>query len=160
MGSDLRTGLGAPRLQRILMMRLLRAATAGGLALFALLACVGVGPSAQRGHDAGESIAVMRDGSPQLGSVGADDQLPTSPTARQSARVAVRPQLLARVRAGEGGSETTLTSALAASLAPLFGDVSASARAELRRLAQRHAPYGDVSPFDATAPPTSGRRNG
>ena len=160
MGSDLRTGLGAPRLQRILMMRLLRVASAAGLALLALLAWMAVEPSAQRGHDAGESIAVMRGGSPELGSVGADDQLPTSPTARQSGRVAVRHQLLARVRAGEGGGETTLTSALAASLAPLFGDVSASARAELRRLAQRHAPYGEASPFDATAPPTSSRRNG
>ena len=160
MGSDRRTGLGAPRLQRILMMRLLRVASAGGLALFALLAWMAVEPSAQRGPGPGESIAVARDGSPQLGSVGADDQLLTSRTARQSARVAVRHQLLARVRASEGGGETTLTSALAASLAPLFGDVSASARAELRRLAQRHAPYGEASPFDATAPPTSSRRNG
>jgi hypothetical protein len=160
MGSDLRTGVGATRLQRILMMRLLRVVSAGGLALFALLAWMAVGPSAQRGHDADEAIAVVRDGSPELGSVGADDRLPTSPTARQSARVAVRHQLLARVRAGEGGGETTLTSALAASLAPLFGDVSASARAELRRLAQRHATSGETSPFDATAPPTSSQRNG
>jgi hypothetical protein len=159
MSSNLRADLGAGRLQRIVTMRLLRVASAGALALVALLMCVAAPPSARRMHDVGGSSAVTRGIAPELRSAGTDE-LPTSRTARQAARVLVRHQPLARARGTYGDGETTLTSALLASPARLFGDRSASARAKLRRLAQRHAPYAEASPFDATAPPTASGRNG
>jgi hypothetical protein len=159
MGSDLRAGTGAGRLQRILTMRLRRVATVGGLALGALLAWLAAVPPAQRAHDAGAPIAVARGATSEL-SAGTEERPPASPTASQSARVVVRHQLLARARGTDGQGEWTLTGLLAASRAPSFGDVSASAQTELRRLPRRHAPYSEASPFDATAPPTASRRNG
>jgi len=158
MSSDLRAGLGAGRLQRTLAVRLLRVACAGGIALVALLALMAAEPSARRGQSDGAPSAVARAQSAEC-TAGIDERLSTSPTASQSARIVVRHQL-ARARATEVDGATTLTSPLLASPARLFGDVAKSARTELRRLAQRHAPSGEASPFDATAPPIVSRRNG
>jgi hypothetical protein len=160
MGGDLRALLGAGRLQRTLAMRMLRVASASVLSLVALLVWRAAEPSAARAYDVAEASAVPSAVSPGAGSTVAAALPPANRKSAQSARVAVRPQLLARSRATEGDGEATPTCALASSPAGILGDVGASARACLRRLALGHAPYGEPSPFDATAPPTSGPRNG
>jgi hypothetical protein len=65
-----------------------------------------------------------------------------------------------RSRAGEGDGDPAPASLLAPTRAQLFVDVSDLTRAHLRWFALGHAPYGEPSPFDATAPPAPGPRNG
>jgi hypothetical protein len=159
MGSDLRaTSEGRP--QRIHAMRLLRIAFAGALTLVALLTWLAVDPSALRRHGVAGSIEASHDGSSELTNARELERGAAARTARQSARVVGRQLLVARSRATDGNGETTLTSPLGSSTAELFGTVAASARVRLHWLAQRHAPYDDPSPFDATAPPVASRRNG
>jgi hypothetical protein len=147
-------------MQRILMTRLLRVTSVGVLSFIALLTWMAASPSAQRGHAVGESTAVASGVSTGLTPVVTADRNLTNRTAAQSARVVVRRLLVGRARASDGDGETTLTFPFLSSPAPSFGDVAESARACLRRLAQSHPPYGEPSPFDATAPPAANRRNG
>jgi len=158
MGGDLRAVPGAER-QRTLAMRFLRVASAGVLSLVALLLWLAAEPSAPRAHDGGSS-AVSSVVTQHGGSTVAAARTHTSRQAAQSARVAGRRQFLARARATEGDGDATPASALPSSPATPFGDVAQSARARLRWLALGHAPYGEPSPFDATAPPASSLRNG
>jgi len=65
-----------------------------------------------------------------------------------------------RSRATDGDGDPTPTSALASTTTTPLGNVAHSTRARLRRLALGHAPYGEPSPFDATAPPAMRPRNG
>jgi hypothetical protein len=159
MSGDLRAGSGAGRLQRIRVMPLLRAACAGVLSLVALLAFAAVSPDVRSGHAATESTAVAIGVSAAPGAAFAAVRAPTK-WAAQAARAGVRHQLLVRARATEGDGETTPTSLLAFSPRVPSGDVAEPARVRLRLLARSHSPYDDPSPFDATAPPSSSRRNG
>jgi len=159
MSGDFRTGSGAGRLQRILAMPLLRGACAGVLALVALLAWMAVSPPVPADHGAGESTAVASGVSSPAGAAFTAVRGPTKWGA-QSARAGIRHQLLVRARATEGDGDTTPTSLLASSPRIPSADVSEPARVRLRLLARRHSPYDEPSPFDATAPPISSRRNG
>lgn len=156
MGGDFRALLGAERTQRTFAVRLLRVASASVLAVIALLLWRAAEPSAPGAHDVAVSSAVTHD----VGVTVAPARPLPSPKAAQSARVGGRHQFIGRSRATDADGDPTPTSALASSPVALFGDVEDSARACLRRLALGHAPYGEPSPFDATAPPTSRPRNG
>jgi len=160
MSGDLRTGRGAGRLRRILGMRLLRVASAGVLSLAAMLLWRGLEPSAPLTNVVTASAAVASALSHDAGADVAVEQRLPSRQAAQPARVGGRPQLLARTRATDADGDTPFASVLASPSAELFADLAESARACLRRLAIGHAPYGEPSPFDATAPPTSSPRNG
>jgi hypothetical protein len=160
MGGNLQVLLGAERLQRTLAMRMLRVASASVLAIATLLLWLAAEPTAPRAHDIGASSAVTSAATHDVGSSVASARPITSPKAARSARVHGRHQFVARSRATDGDGDPTPTSALTFSPAALFGDIENSARACLRRLALGHAPYGEPSPFDATAPPTSSPRNG
>ena len=160
MSGDLRTGRGAGRLRRILGMRLLRVASAGVLSLAAMLLWRGIEPSAPLTSVVTGSAAVASALSHDAGSDVAVEQRLPSRQAAQPARVGGHPQLLARTRASDAGGDVPSTSALASPSAALFTDVAESARTRLRRLAIGHAPYGEPSPFDATAPPAPSPRNG
>jgi hypothetical protein len=159
MSGDLRAGSGAGRRQRILVTPQLRATCASVLSLVALLAWMAVSPSVRSGHDAGEPTAVASAVSSPFGAAFTAVR-PLTKQAAQSAHAGVRHQLLVRARATEGDGETTSTSLLASSLRALAGDVAEPARVRLRLLARSHSPYDELSPFDATAPPSSSRRNG
>jgi len=160
MGGNLRLGSGAGRLQRTLAMRVLRVASASVLWLVALLLCIATEPSASRALHLGEPTAIANALSRDIGSTAAAARPLTNRKAALSHRVAGRHQFLIRARAGEGDGDPTSTTALAHSPAQLIGDVANSARVRLRQLALGHAPYGEPSPFDATAPPAPGPRNG
>ena len=160
MGGDLRAPLGAERPKRTFAMRALRVASASVLACLALLLWRAAEPFAASAYDAGVSSALSSVLPHDVGSRVTTARPHPSPKAAKSARAGGRHQLLARSRATEGDGDPTPTSVLAASPAELFGDVADSARACLRRLALGHAPYGEPSPFDATAPPASSSRNG
>jgi hypothetical protein len=140
-------------------MRKLRVASASVLALAAMLIWWAAEPSASRQHDLAGSAAVSSAVTQDLGATVAARPV-TNRKAAHAARVAGRHQPLVRARATEGDGDSTPTSALAPSPVALFGDVAESVRARLRRLALSHAPYGEPSPFDATAPPASSPRNG
>jgi hypothetical protein len=139
-------------------MRALRVACASVLACLALLVWRAAEPSAARAFDAGISSALSSVLPHDAGSSVAPARPLTSPKAAKSAHVGGRHQLLARSRATDGDGDPP-TSVLAATSAESY-DVADSARACLRRLALGHAPYGEPSPFDATAPPASSLRNG
>jgi hypothetical protein len=139
-------------------MRLLRVATASVLSLAVMLLWRGVEPSAPRNDVVTGSAAVAS--ALTHGSDVAVGQRLASRQAAQPAGVGGRPQLLARTRATDADGDTPATSALVSPSAELFADIGESARACLRRLAIGHAPHGDPSPFDATAPPASRPRNG
>lgn len=160
MGGNLRVGSGADRLQRTLAMRALRVASASVLSLVALLLCIATEPSTSRALHRGEPTAIANALTRDIGSTVAAARPVTSRKAALSHRVAGRHQLLVRARAGEGDGDPTPTTALAHSPAHLIDDVADSARDRLRQLALGHAPYGEPSPFDATAPPAPGPRNG
>ena len=160
MGGYLRAPLGAERLQRTFAMRALRVASAGALACLALLLWRAGDSAAAGAHDAGESSAVASLLAHDAGSIAAATRPLTSPTAAKSARAGSRHPLLVRSRATDGEGDPTPTSVLASSPATLFSDVTESTRGCLRRLALGHAPYGEPSPFDATAPPIARPRNG
>jgi len=141
-------------------MRVLRLATAGVLSLAALLLWRGVTLSTPLADVVTRSAAVASALAHDAASdVAVEQQLP-SREAAQPDRVTGRPQLQARTRATDADGDTPSASALASPSADLFADVGESARACLRRLAIGHAPYGEPSPFDATAPPASTPRNG
>jgi len=139
---------------------MLRVASAGMLTLVALLLCAGAELSPPRAHDVTDALAIAsvltHDGGP---AVAAGHRL-TSTKAAQSAHVGGRHQPLVRSRAGEGDGDPAPTVALAAVRAEPFGNLAKLARSHLRWLALGHAPYGEPSPFDATAPPVSSPRNG
>ena len=160
MSGDLRTGRVAGRLLRILGMRVARVATVGVLSLAALLLWRGVEPSAPLKDVVTRSAAVASALWHDARSVVAVEQRLPTREAAQPARVGGHPQLLARTRATDSEGDTPSTSALASPLAAPFADIEDSARACLRRLAIGHAPHGEPSPFDATAPPASSPRNG
>lgn len=159
MSGDLRARSGAGRLQRIRVMPLLRAACAGVLSLVALLAWTAVSPDVRSGHVADDSTAVAIGVSSPLGAAFTAVR-PVTKWAAQAARAGVRHQLFVRARATEGDGETTRASLLAFSPRVPSGDVAEPARVRLRLLARSHSPYDEPSPFDATAPPNSSRRNG
>lgn len=146
MSGDLRAGPVAGRLQRTLAMRMLRVASASVLALIAMLLWGGTELSLPRAYQDGPAVAAA--------------QRLTSRKAAQSALVGGRHQLFVRSRAGEGDGDSASFIALASSRADLFSDVAQSSRTRLRRFALGHAPSGEPSPFDATAPPASSPRNG
>ena len=158
MSDELRWGMEAGRLQRIAAMRLIRVVSAGLLSLFALVTCMAAAPSAQYGRTIVDSIAAARGKLPAFGAASDVERLLTSRTAGHSARLRVRHLVLARVRTADG--DAPVVPLLATSRVELLGDIADSARTHLQRYAQRHLPYGDPSSFDATAPPTPGRRNG
>lgn len=160
MGGHLWAPLGAERPKRTFAMRALRVASASVLACLALLVWRVAEPSAAGTFDAGISSTLTSVLSHGAGSSVAPARPLTSPRAAKSAHVGGRHQLLARSRATDGDGDPTPTSVLAVTRTELFGDVADSARACLRRLALGHAPYGEPSPFDATAPPASSPRNG
>ena len=139
---------------------MLRVASASVLALVAMLLWGGAERSSPRPHDVADSTALSRalahDGVP---AVAAGHGLADTKAAR-SARVGGRHQPLVRSRATEGDGDPAPTSALASSRTELFGDPGDLTRAHLRWLALGHAPYGEPSPFDATAPPAPSPRNG
>jgi hypothetical protein len=138
----------------------MRVVSAGVLSLAALLAWMAADSFAQRGHGVVEATAVARSEPARLTSASDAVRRLTSRTATRSGRVILRQLLLARARGVDSDGDPTFAPSLAGSRVELLGDVANSARAQLRRLAQRHLPYGEPSPFDATAPPTSSRRNG
>ncbi|SRR5258705_1399020 len=160
MSDERRAGLGAGRLQCVSTMQLTRVVSAGVLSLVALLMWMAAEPSAQRERRVVDSSTAARGTLPELRASRDVGNVPTSPTAMQSARLLVRHLLLARARGADGDGDTTLTPSLAPSRVEPFGDATHSARAHLQRYAQRHLPYGDPSSFDATAPPTRVQRNG
>ena len=160
MGGDLWAPLGAERPKRTLARRALRVASASVLACLALLLWRAAEPSAASAYAAGVSSALSSVLSHDVGASVAPARPLTTPKSAKSAHAGGRHQLLARSRATDGDGDPTPTSVLAATSAKLFGDVADSARACLRRLALGHAPYGEPSPFDATAPPASSPRNG
>lgn len=159
MDGNLRAGLGAGRLQRTLVMRLLYVASAGALTLVALLLWNAAEPSAQHAPSGGESATVWSGLSQDVGPAVTAARPQANRSAKQ-AGVRVRHLLLSRARLSDGEGDATPTSALVSSPVQLVGNVADSARARLRRLALGHAPYGEPSPFDATAPPLSTPRNG
>ena len=160
MGGDLWAPQGAEGPKRTVAMRALRVASASVLACLALLLWRAAEPSAARAFDAGVSSALSSLLPHDAGSSVAPARPLTSPKAAKSAHVGGRHQFVARSRATDGDGDPTPTSVLAVTSAEFFGDVADSARACLRRLALGHAPYGEPSPFDATAPPASSPRNG
>jgi hypothetical protein len=161
MGGNLRAGPKAGRLQRTLAMRAFRAASASVLALFALLVWRAVEPSALRADRVDPSTAVANALATHVGAVAAaaEQRLSSHETA-QFTRGGSRLQPLARSRATDGDGALPHAVPLASASVQSFADATAATRARLRRHALGHAPYGETSPFDATAPPASSPRNG
>ena len=160
MSGDLRTGRKAGRLQRILGMRLLRVAAVSVLSLAAMILWRGVEPSAPLVDVVSGSAAVASALTHDTGSGVAVEQRLASRQPAQPVGLDGRPQLLARTRATDADGGAPSTSALASPAAEPFADIGEAAQACLRRLAIGHAPHGEPSPFDATAPPASSPRNG
>lgn len=160
MGGDLRAGLGAGWLRRTLAMRVIRVASATVLSLVTLLLCGAAEQAAARAFHVDESTAVSNAIAQHVGAVVAAEQRLANRKAAQSARASGPHPLLARSRATDGDGDAAPVSALLSPTAQLFGDVAESTRARLRLLALGHAPYGEPSPFDATAPPAPKTRNG
>ena len=160
MGGNLRARLEAGRLQRTLAMRMLRVASASVLSLLAVLTWNAAEFSAPRTDPVDASTAVSSAVATHAGVVAAGEEWLSSHKAARSTRVGSRPLLLARSRATDGEGDLPQTVALASRTAAQFRDVAESSRARLRRLSLGHAPYGETSPFDATAPPVSSPRNG
>jgi len=161
MSGDLRAISGAGWLQRTLAMRTLRLASASLLALVAMLLWGGAELSAPRTHTAAaESLAVSGAQTHESGAAVVAARRLADTRAAKAIRADGRHQPLVRSRAGEGDGDPAPTSALATARVALFADLAESARSHLRWLALGHAPYGEPSPFDATAPPAPGPRNG
>jgi hypothetical protein len=160
MSGNLRTERKAGRLQRILGMRLLRVAAASVLSVAAMLLWRGVERSAPLEDVVSGSAAVASAMTHDAGSGVAIEQRLASRQPAQPVGVDARPQLLARTRATDAEGDTPSTSAILSPSAEQFAESGESARVRLRRLAFRHAPYGEPSPFDATAPPAPSPRNG
>ena len=141
-------------------MRAFRAASASVLALFAMLVWRVAEPSAPRADHIDLSTAVSNALATHVGVVAAVKQGLSSHETAQFTRGGGRLQPLARSRATEGDGALPHSVALVSASAEPFGDATQATRARLRRHALGHAPYGETSPFDATAPPASSPRNG
>jgi hypothetical protein len=160
MDGDFRTVAGAGRLQRTFAMRLLRVASAGVLSLAAMLLWKGLEPSAPRASLAAGARAIATLVTHDAGATAALERRTPDHKEAQPAHVGGLQPLLVRSRATDGDGDPAPLSALASSTTAPLGSVVQSTRAHLRRLALGHAPSGEPSPFDATAPPASRPRNG